>query len=170
VSDIGARFREFVSLDRRRAQEGLSPAELSRWAALKRYLGRELAPGLSDERADERGSLRVPARMRVSFASLGQLGHCLMTNLSRGGLFVATDHLLAIGTRVLLRLHVEHEARTLEVPAEVVSQNVGPAAAQQRGIGLRFLDVDPPVRKELDALYERALAAAALPTGKKSTT
>jgi uncharacterized protein (TIGR02266 family) len=167
VNDVASRFREFVHLDRLRAREGLTPAELSRWAALKRFLGRELAPGVSDERSDQRGSLRVPARMRVSFDSLGQLGHCLMTNLSRGGLFVATEHLLAIGTRVVVRLHVEREGRTLEVPAEVVSHHVGPTAAQQRGFGLRFADLDAPLRKELDALYERALEAAAIPRGNK---
>lgn len=166
MDDVAARFREFVFLDRRRATQGLTPAELAQWSALKRLLGRALTPELSDERSDERASLRVPLRMRVSFASLGALGHCLMTNLSRGGLFVAAEPLLPIGTRVVLRLHVEAEARTLEVAAEVVSHGVGPSRVEPRGMGLRFIDTDGAQRKELDAIYERALLAA-FPSGKK---
>ena len=159
MGDVAASFRAFVFLDRKQAREGLSPAELARWKALKRELSRELS-GFEDERADQRGSLRVPVRLRVSFASMGELGHALMTNLSRGGLFVATDLLLEIGTRLVLRLHVEGASKGLEVQAEVVSQGLGPRGDPKRGLGLRFVETEAALRKELDALYERALAAA----------
>jgi uncharacterized protein (TIGR02266 family) len=161
VSDVAARFRAFVFLDRKRAREGLSPAELARWTSLKRQLGRELSGDCDDRRADQRGSLRVPARMRVSFASIGELGQSLMTNLSRGGLFVATELVLEIGTRVTLRLHVGGAEKDLEAQAEVVSLGLGPRGDPKRGLGLRFVETEGAVRRELDALYERALEAAA---------
>ena len=50
--------------------------------------------------------------------------------------------------------------RELEVPAEVVSQNVGPRMRQQRGMGMRFLDMSDALRKQVDELYERALKRA----------
>ena len=159
--DIAVRFREFVFLDRKRARESLSPAELARWALLKRLLGRELQGAHGDERADQRASLRVPAQMRVSFESLGQLGEALITNLSRGGLFVATDLLLEIGTRVALRIEVAGGEKDVEVVGEVVSRNLSPRGTLQRGLGFRFAEAEGELRKRLDVLYEGALEAAA---------
>ncbi len=158
MSDVAASFRAFVFLDRKQAREGLSPSELVRWAALKR----ELSGDGAAEHANERASLRVPARLRVSFASLGELGHALITNLSRGGVFVATDAALEIGTRLTLRLHVDEPGRDLEVQTEVASRNLGPKGDPRSGLGLRFVDAEPATRRELDALYERALEAAGI--------
>jgi uncharacterized protein (TIGR02266 family) len=160
VSDAAANFRAFVFLDRKQAREGLSPSELARWTALKRELSREFSGDADTERAHQRGSLRLSTKLRVSFASLGELGQALITNLSRGGVFVATDHVLEIGTRVTLRLHVDQPGKDVEAQAEVVSQNLGPRGDPKRGIGLRFVDAEAAVRRELDALYERALEAA----------
>jgi len=190
VADVGEKFRVFVFLDRKQAREGLAAPELARWQALKHELARELGCD-DDERADQRASLRVPVKLRVTFASMGELGQALMTNLSRGGLFVETDHPLEIGTRVVLRLHVEGAGKAaqpprsgpellwssakpsgggppldeaapkgLEVEAEVVSQDLGPRGSPRRGLGLRFVETDVALRRELDALYERALEAA----------
>ncbi|HZO10250.1 MAG TPA: TIGR02266 family protein [Myxococcota bacterium] len=161
TDDIAARFREFVFLDRRRAHGPLSPSEFTRWTLLKRLLGRELQGAHADSRADQRDSLRVPAQLRVSFGSLGELGEALITNLSRGGLFVATSHPLEIGTRVTLHVQLAGEEKDLEVVADVVSQNLGPRGTPQRGLGFRFAEVEGELRKRLDALYERALLAAA---------
>jgi len=160
MSDVAASFRAFVFLDRKQAREGLSPSELARWAALKRELSRELSGDGDEERVNQRASLRLPAKLRVSFASLGELGQALITNLSRGGVFVATDHRLEMGARYLLRLHVDRPGKDVEVQAEVVSHNLGPKGDPKRGIGLRFADAEAAVRRELDALYERALEAA----------
>ncbi len=162
MSDTAANFRVFVFLDRKQAREGLSPSELVRWTALKRELAREFSGDADTQRAHQRSSLRLPTKLRVSFASLGALGQALITNLSRGGVFIATDHLLEIGTRVTLRLHVDQPGKDVEAQAEVVSQNLGPRGDPKRGIGLRFVDAEPAVRHELDPLYERALEAAGI--------
>jgi uncharacterized protein (TIGR02266 family) len=162
LSDIVVQFREYIRLDRKHRGEGLEPFELERWARLKRKLGKEFAPELSDERSDERGSLRVPARLRVDFASDREFRGQLMTNLSRGGVFVATSYNLPIGTRVELAIHVGPDDRTLEVPTEVVSHNVGPHfEPESRGMGLRFMDANETTHVELDELYERLLHEAA---------
>jgi uncharacterized protein (TIGR02266 family) len=162
VSDAAANFRAFVFLDRKQAREGLSPSELARWTLLKRELSRALSGDGDEKRANQRASLRLPARLRVSFASLGELGQALITNLSRGGVFVATPHLLELGTRVTLRIRVDESGKEVEAQAEVVSQNLGPKGDAKRGVGLRFVDTEPAVRRELDALYERALEAAGI--------
>ena len=86
-----------------------------------------------------------------------------MMNLSRGGFFVATDRPAEIGTRLELRLHIEDSSEEIDVPAEVVSRNVGPnLASGQSGMGLRFLEMKPEVAGKVQALYERKLEEAAL--------
>ncbi|HEY5658100.1 MAG TPA: PilZ domain-containing protein [Myxococcota bacterium] len=156
MKDIASQFREYVRLDRMRCGAGLSPAELKRWRFLKRTLGQHFSPGLSDECADRRESVRVPTRIAVSFPTEGELAQSLMTNLSRRGVFVRTDHLLEIGTRFELRIHVDDPPQDIAIQVEVVSHNVGPSyASRDRGMGLRFLDADPEAEKQLDELYER---------------
>ncbi len=79
-----------------------------------------------------------------------------MTNLSRRGVFVQTEHLLEIGMRFELRIHVDDPPQDIAVRVEVVSQNVGPSyVSREPGIGLRFLDADAEAEKQLDELYER---------------
>lgn len=161
MADVGALFREYIRLDRKRAS-GLTPDELRRWADYKRRLGKKFAPDLSDERADRRASVRVPVSLKVGFHDLGELRRSLMTNLSRGGLFVADDQPPEIGTRLDLRIQIEDSGREIAVHAEVVSVNVGPQLLPgTRGMGLRFLELDAATEQEISALYERHLAAAA---------
>jgi len=156
MKDLASRFREYVRLDRLRAGAGLSPAELTRWAMLKRQLSQHFSPGLSDERADQRESVRVPTRLAVSFPTEGEFARSLMTNLSRRGVFVRTEHLLEIGTRFHLRIHVDDPPQDIAIQVEVVSLNLGPSYdSHESGMGLRLLDADDEVEKQLDELYER---------------
>jgi len=158
MRDVASQFREYVRLDRLRRAGGLTPAELARWKLYKRSLGKHFSPELTDSQADARESVRVPTRMRVSFASEGALARVLMTNLSRMGVFVQADDLLEIGTRLQLRIHVDSPTRDIEIPVEVVSHNVGPRfESDARGMGLRFLDMTPDAEKAIADLYERLI-------------
>jgi uncharacterized protein (TIGR02266 family) len=159
MSDVVLLFREFARLDRKR-RRGLSPSELQRWMLLKRRLVREFNPDVSDDQADRRASVRVPTRLVVSFGDLGELRRCWMTNLSRGGLFVATDEVLEIGARLVLRIGISQTGDEVEIPVEVASHNLGPRFESQRGMGMRFLDMTPEVTKKLDDLYESAFRRA----------
>jgi uncharacterized protein (TIGR02266 family) len=111
---------------------------------------------LSDELADQRESVRIPTRLAVSFPTEGELARSLMTNLSRRGVFVRTEHLLEIGTRFHLRIHVDDPPQDIAIHVEVVSLNLGPSYdSRESGMGLRLLDADDEVEKQLDELYER---------------
>jgi uncharacterized protein (TIGR02266 family) len=156
VTDVAALFREFMRLDRKRAHPGLTTSELERWQLLKSRLGRTFSPELSRRRSDQRRSVRVPTRLEVRFRSDSELGASLMTNLSRGGLFLVTEHPAEIGTRLQLLIQLEGGGEEIEVSAEVVSQGVGPdLRADQRGMGLAFLDMPEESRRHIDELYER---------------
>ncbi|MGH0033171.1 MAG: PilZ domain-containing protein [Myxococcota bacterium] len=153
--DVARMFREYANLDRMRRQGGLSPRDLARWQALKRKLGQHFSPGLSDHRADARESVRVPTRLRVSFATDGALAESLITNFSRKGVFVETDCPVEIGAQIELRIDVAKPARSITVRAEVVTHGLGPRLDARNGMGLRLLEGDPDVEKQLDDLYER---------------
>jgi uncharacterized protein (TIGR02266 family) len=162
MEDIQARFRQFLFLDRKRTADGLTPDELRRWTKLKRLLNQEFSPGTSYERVDRRESVRVPTRLEVGFHDRRELGACLMTNLSRGGVFVSTGSPAEIGTRLELRLSIEDGGEEIVIAAEVVSVNARPdVATPQRGMGMRFLEMKPEVKRLVDELYESQLREAA---------
>ena len=165
MQDVSARFREYIQLERRRDAEGLTPAEFERWALLKHYLSRRFSPELSEGRAGERRSVRVPTKLAVSFVDKRQLRSSLMTNLSRGGVFIATERPAEMGTVLELRIDVSESGERLDVLAEVVSLNLGPDFSKlQRGMGLRFRSTSDETQKKLDQLYERQLEEAAIGT------
>jgi len=163
MQDVASRFREYIQLERRRDAEGLSPADLERWTILKRFLSRKFNPNLSDDRADQRRSVRIPTKLTVTFRDERELRSSLMTNLSRGGVFIATERPPAIGSSLELRIDVAETGERIDVPAEVVTVNVGPHFAQAlRGMGLRFRPTSEDMQRKLDELYEGQLKEAAI--------
>lgn len=163
MQDLASRFREYIQLERRRDGAGLSTAEYERWEQLKRFLSRRFNPEVSDEQADERRSVRIPTRLTATFRDEVELRSSLMTNLSRGGVFIMTDRPLEIGASLALRIDLADSGESLDVPVEVVSCNVGPGFDQsRRGMGLRFRPTSDEMQRKLDELYERQLKEAAV--------
>jgi uncharacterized protein (TIGR02266 family) len=159
--DAAALFREYVQLDRRHRNAGLSAAELARWGELKQRLNATFSPPERPEHEERRDSVRVPVRLRMHFETAGQLRRCLLTNLSRGGVFVSTASPPPIGTQLVLRIDVAEGGIQIEVAGEVVSTNVGPdLTTRQQGMGVRFVDPSPAAQAALDRLYETALSPA----------
>jgi len=156
--DVAGRFREYVRLDRQRGEGGLSPAELHRWRVLRQVLASHFSPGTPAVTVEQRESVRVPTCVNVSFATDNALGRCVMTRISRHGVFVQTEHPLELKERFMLRIHVELPLRDIFVPVEVVSLGLGPNyAVDKQGMGLRFLETDPAVTRAIDELYERSV-------------
>lgn len=148
-------FREYMRLQRKHEDAGLTTREFERWMQHKRALGRHFSPDLSDARSDQRASVRVPTRLRVQFQTMNELGRSLMTNLSQGGLFVATGAACEIGTRIQLRIEIEETGETVEVFGEVISIGGGASLREEEaGMGVRFHELDDVQRKAIDDLYE----------------
>jgi type IV pilus assembly protein PilZ len=154
-------FREYGRLERQRESEGLSVEQLERWTHLKRILSNHFRPGIAREYADKQSSLRVPSQLRVSFESYGTLRECLMTNISRGGVFIATPKPLPIGTPFELSIHVAETGETHSLPGEVASVNTGAdMKSGSRGMGIRFTKLDDAQQEIVERLYGQALDAA----------
>ncbi len=154
-------FREYGRLERLREDGGLSVEQLERWTHLKRVLSQHFHPDLRREHVDKQASLRVPSQLRVSFESYGKLQQSLMTNISRGGVFVATEYPLPIGTPFKLRIHVQETGETHELTGEVSSVNAGADMRSDRqGMGIRFSNLSEAQQELVDRLYGRALDEA----------
>jgi uncharacterized protein (TIGR02266 family) len=150
-----------MDLDRRRKAGGLPAHEMARWAELKRALNRHFQPELEKEHADKRESIRVPLALKVNFESRGEMRECLMTNMSLGGVFIATTSPLPIGTPFLVRLHIEESGEYLELPGVVASQDVSADLShEKRGMGIRFVNLSDEQRKLVSDLYEQGLKKA----------
>jgi len=161
MPNMPAVFREYKRLERLRAADGMSIEELQRWTHLKRLLTTHFRPGATGELADKQASLRVPTRLRVSFESYGELRQCLMTNISRGGVFVATDKPLPIGTPFALRIAVGAEGEPIELQGEVTTVNAGAdMRTDQRGMGIRFTGLSEAQQELVSELYGVAMEAA----------
>lgn len=153
-------FREYGRLERLREAEGLSVDQLQQWMNLKHILSAHFRPG-AREFADKQASLRVPSRLRVSFESFGQRRECLMTNISRGGVFVSTQTPLPIGTPFKLWIVVDGSDAAQELPGEVATVNVGAdLKGEENGMGIRFCILDEAQQALVDDLYGAALSEA----------
>ena len=162
MADVQRLFREYVRLDRKRRDSVLNGREYERWNQLKQQLNATFSPPSRPEHEDRRESVRVPVNLEVHFRSEGALRRCLLTNLSRGGVFIATNAPAPIGTQVKLRIVVDQGGEPIEVEGEVVSHNVGRGfATEKTGMGVRFLDPTPAAAAALDRVYEGALGGAA---------
>jgi len=154
-----ARFREYMTLDKRRGSpEGLSVADYQRWVELKSMLSHHFQPGGKGKDQAKRSSVRVPVRLRLGFESYGEIRESLMTNLSRGGLFIATAHPLEMGAVLQLRLRIEESQQEIELEAEVVALNSGPGLkTEECGMGVKFVRLGPDQQKLVNELYERSV-------------
>ncbi len=160
--NMTATFREYMSLERRRSSEQeISIAEYQRWLQLKRILNRHLQPGVLDAHEDRRESVRIPSRLRVGFQSSGNIRESLMTNFSRGGVFVATPEPLSMHSLLELRLSLEESGKELDVQGEVASLNTGPGlTSEEFGMGIRFVRLTEAQAKAIDEMYELSLRQA----------
>jgi uncharacterized protein (TIGR02266 family) len=161
MSDMPGLLRAYMALDQQRKSGGLSPAELARWSQLKGALNRHFQPEVEEQHAKSRASVRVPLALNVCFESRGKVRECLMMNLSTGGIFIATESPLPIGTPFNVRIRVEKTAEEIELPGEVASVGVSAnLAKEERGMGIRFVNLDEAQLKQVTELYEHAIKKA----------
>jgi type IV pilus assembly protein PilZ len=161
VAVVAGPLRDFMALNQRRRDDGLSPADMVRWSQLKDTLHRHFEPDVEEQHAQSRASVRVPLVLNVNFESRGEVHKCLMTNLSAGGLFVATESPLPIDTRFNVRIRVRKTGEEIELPGEVVSVEVNAnLTKEERGMGIRFLNLDDAQREQVAELYEHAIKTA----------
>ena len=161
VTIVAGPLRDFMALDQRRRTDGLSPADMVRWSQLKDTLHRHFEPDVEEQHAQSRASVRVPLVLNVNFESRGEVHKCLMTNLSAGGLFVATESPLPIGTPFNVRIRIERTGEEIELPCEVVTVGVSAnLSEEQHGMGIRFAHLSEAQAQLVAEFSEEAMKKA----------
>jgi uncharacterized protein (TIGR02266 family) len=161
MDDMPGLLRAYLALDKRRKSGGLSPADMARWTQLKNALHRHFEPDVEEKHAESRGSVRVPLSLNVDFESRGEIRKCLMKNLSAGGIFVATESPLPIGTPFNVRIRIEKTGEEVELPGEVVSLGVSPDLAEEaHGMGIRFVNLTADQKRLVEEFSEEAMKKA----------
>jgi uncharacterized protein (TIGR02266 family) len=161
MSDMPGLLRAYLALDKRRKAGGLSPTDMARWSQLKSALNRHFQPDVNEQHARSRKSVRVPLDLNVNFESRGEVRKCLMKNLSAGGIFVATESPLPLGTSFNVRIRIERTGEEIELPGEVVSVGASPNLAEEKhGMGIHFVHLTEAQIEQVAKLSEDAMKKA----------
>lgn len=90
---------------------------------------------------NDRRHERVSVALEVEYRSSGAFLVAYTANLSKGGVFIETDHPLPIGKEVLLRFNVPGEG-VIEVHGVVAWVQAWAADGKPQGMGIRFEQLD----------------------------
>ena len=105
--------------------------------------------------------MRVPLDLSVNFESRGEIRKCLMKNLSAGGIFVATESPLPIGTPFNVHIRIEKTGEDVVLPGQVVSVGVSAnLAEEQHGMGIRFVNLTAAQSEQVAEFSEQAMKNA----------
>jgi uncharacterized protein (TIGR02266 family) len=148
--------REYGRLEKKRTHEAVTPTELERWSELRITLEKHFPQGDRPPGGERRQTLRLPTRMLVEYSSKGDLERALIRNISRGGLFIATEHLAEVGSKIMLLIRVGDEGEVMELPAEVASAGVSDRHGQT-GMGCKFGQLSPEQQQIVDEMFATAL-------------
>ncbi len=113
-----------------------------------------------DPNLEKRKSPRVKIELSVFFSVSSEIPHNFFTgimhDISSGGIFLSTDQMLPVGTRLHLSFLID--PRRVETHAEVCWQR--PAApGVEPGVGLRFIDISAEDR-DLIEFYIRQIRSS----------
>jgi len=97
----------------------------------------------ADPRADLRSAPRESVHVQVDVFSEHNFWSGLSMNMSEGGVFVATHHVVPHGTRVMLNLLLPFEDEPIVLVAEVRwTRGYSGQDDVPPGLGLQFIDLD----------------------------
>ena len=100
-----------------------------------------------------RGSERIPYVVEVEFRTASSFLVAYSMNLSRGGIFLETDHAIDVGAEISLRFAIPG-ADQVSLKGRVMWRRGEPAAPEQlpRGLGIQFQDMDDTMGSLIDRL------------------
>lgn len=128
---------------------------------LEGFLIKRRGPHPTAQVPHERRSFgRAPARLKVSWGSARDFLQAWSQNISRGGVFVATDDPPPLREVVELQLELPDGEPPARTKAEVVQRTTpeeARASKRTAGAGLQFIGGDDAFRRRLDACLENLL-------------
>jgi uncharacterized protein (TIGR02266 family) len=121
---------------------------------------------LSDESPTaSRETPRVEADFRVSYTTIDQLVVAYCSDLSKGGMFLATDHMLPIDAVVRLCLELPEGSSELNVLARVAyvrtPEDIAAGGEKPAGMGVQFIDLDDDTLMLVETFISERITAEA---------
>lgn len=164
-------LREFTALNDAKVRRGgsLPPSDEKRLHELKAFYDLLMSQSGLPTNADrsfvsesdlrnhlfERERLRVPTEINAVLRHENRFYAVRVVNLSRGGVFLASQALPDLGSRLSLLIpDADGSAENaLELEGEVTwrTERGLPEAGLPRGMGVHFIDLTPEVQKELES-------------------
>lgn len=159
-----------------RAGGSLPPEAEKRWTELKKFYELLMTREPVQESGDahrftaedirkclsDRDRIRVPMETPIVFEHEGRHHTARVVNLSKSGVFVASETLIEAGSSVTLFLAgiFGGDQVPLETKGEVAwcTKRGVPEADLPRGMGIRFIDFPPEAQQELDAYVVETIA------------
>jgi uncharacterized protein (TIGR02266 family) len=167
---------EFGALNDTKLRSGgsLPPTDEERWSELKTFyellMSREGLPlpqnaplfSAADIRdcLSDRERIRVPVETPIVFEHQSRYHTARVVNLSRGGLFVASETLVEAGSILTLYLASIGSEDLFETKGEVVwcTKRGVPEADLPRGMGVQFLEFPESAQEKLDSYVVETIA------------
>src|SRR5262245_19110414 len=121
---------------------------------------------MSDDADDVRASPRVEATFRVAYDNIDQLLVAYASELSKGGMFLASDRFLPLNAVVRLQLELGVGSTEIPIISRVVyvrDQAEARKTGKPAGLGLEFLDLTAECLALIETFIAERIAAGAAP-------
>ncbi|HLG19904.1 MAG TPA: TIGR02266 family protein [Bdellovibrionota bacterium] len=113
---------------------------------------------MSGSESEQRGSKRIPVKLKVDCQCEGNFLFENATNISEHGIFIETTEPMSAGTMVDLQFTLPEERKAVEVLGEVIWTNpVRPNRQQNHnpGMGIRFVNMKEVDKEKILTLIKR---------------
>jgi type IV pilus assembly protein PilZ len=105
---------------------------------------------------EKRKGARAPIEIRVEYRTVGSFLSDWVVNISKGGMFIHTEHPLKIGAHVRLVFSLPGMPFMFDVNAEVKWSQTEPSDRQELpGMGVEFVEIDERVQKRIEAYVKQ---------------
>ncbi|MDP7571279.1 MAG: TIGR02266 family protein [Myxococcota bacterium] len=108
---------------------------------------------------ERRKSVRSDVSVRVEYRTVDQFFTDFARNINEGGLFVGTENLPPVGTRVALQFELPGGGEPVKVTGIVVRKSDGPGG-EPAGMGIEFEELAPADRLRINELVRNLRTAA----------
>ncbi len=141
-ADLSAALAEFAELNRRRlfGAPPLAVAELERWLELRAHLEQHFGAesGGRCAEAEQRATLRLRTHLRVELHDGSAPSAAVSSDISQGGLFIATRRPLDVGSPLRIVIDAGAKLGSIEVPGVVAWIRDPQQQEETPGMGVQF--------------------------------
>lgn len=142
------RYKRLVA----RKIEELTAQEQEELKDLTSKLSSVLEPGSADKPPPRRADVRVDTHFDIVIKNAGQMQKLFIKNISGGGLYLESYAPSPVGTRLELDLVLPGHSKIIHTLAEVAWSNTKSVGELPPGMGVRFINLNPEVKKMIHGL------------------